>query len=68
MVVNWNAMNMVLRGKNIHCQFYGALKYLCSKLAFFGDLLSVARTGKLFNEIYAYFLNLQIFFSKKKKK
>jgi len=67
MVVNWNEMNMVLRGKNIHCQFYGALKYLCSKLAFFRDLLSVARTRKLFNEIYTYFLNLQIFFSKKEK-
>lgn len=45
--LEWNEHG--LRGeKNIHCQFYGALKYLCSKLAFFGDLLSVARTRKLF--------------------
>lgn len=48
MVVKWNEMNIVLKGKIIHCQFYGALKYLCSKLMFFGDLLSVARTKKLF--------------------
>ena len=45
--LEWNEHGF--RGeKNIHCQFYGALKYLCSKLAFFGDLLSVARTRKLF--------------------
>ena len=58
-------MNMVLRGKKFTANFIGALKYLCSKLAFFGDLLSVARTKKLLNEIHAYFLNLLIFLSKK---
>lgn len=42
--LEWNEHG--LRGEK--CQFYGALKYLCSKLAFFGDLLSVARTRKLF--------------------
>lgn len=43
--LEWNEHG--IKRKN-YCQLYRALKYLCSKLAFFGVLLSVARTRKLF--------------------